>query len=416
MNMKNFETMNMGELIEWKNTVRDEGDMEELLRCYEELYRREPENSIYLDGSVYAAIMSAEWDKAIEYGLLGLERSNNYLNCLDGLSHAYHSKGDREKCCKYGSEALYYRHNEVLKDIELPKLPQITPREGKKIISFSLFGGNNPKYVEPAVLNTELVDKIYPGWICRFYVDDSIPYSVIKRLSDNGAEIYTCDKQLYQIPKTMWRFLPLIDPSVSIAIFRDADSVISPREAAAVQEWLNSGKYFHTLRDNGSQTDLVMAGMWGAVCGVLPNIIELMNDFVNKGNLDKRFADQHFLKLYLWKYIVQSLYATDSVFKFLDSHPFPIAERAENFVGRIETFSTVTIDGKWEDGTKLRWSLYSRIDPFIAESYDEFTLLEKERFICEYETVSKNKKVTLNLPRRYVKHFKYSRLDIKVVE
>lgn len=414
--MKDLKKMNMKQLVEWKNKVRDENQMEESLRCYEELYHREPNNSVYLDGIVYSAIMSANWDKAIQYGTLGLENPKNYLNCLDGLSHAYHAKGEKQKCKEYGSKAIYYRHNQVLKDIELPKLPHIKPRPGKKIISFSLFGGNNPKYIESAVLNTELVGRIYPGWTCRFYIDESIPQNVIKRLSDNGAEIYTCAKGLYHIPKTMWRFLPLADPTVSVAIFRDADSVISPREAAAVNEWLASGKYFHTLRDNGSQTDLVLAGMWGAICGVLPNIIELMNDFVSKGNLDKRFADQHFLKLYLWKYIVQSLYATDSVFDFLDSHPFPIAETAENFVGRIETFSTVTIEGQWEDGTKLKWALYSRIDPFIAESFDKFNLLEEERFICEYITASKDKKITLNLPRRYVKHFKYSRLDVKVIE
>lgn len=413
--MNDLEKMELNQLLDLKEKARINNEYESLLKYYEELHRRLPKNWVFLDGCVYSAVMSSDWDKAIHYGQEGILNEKNYLNSLDGLSHAYHFKGDAENCRKYGSMALYYRHNQVMKDIELPKLPVITPRDGKKIISFSLFGGNNPKYIEPAVLNTELVERIYPGWICRFYIDESIPASVIKRLADNGAEIFMCDKGLHHIPKTMWRFLPLNDPTVSCVIFRDADSVISPREAAAVQEWLDSGKYFHTLRDNGSQTDLVMAGMWGAICGVIPDIIGLMNDFVAKGNLDKRFADQHFLKLYLWKYISQSLYATDSVFDFLDSHPFPISLTAENFVGRIESYSTVSVEGKWADGTKVKWTLYSRIDPYIAESYDDFTLLEKERYICEYISETKNNKLTINLPRRYVKHFKYSRLDIKVL-
>lgn len=414
--MANLAILDTKKLIEIKNQALDEQNGGMLLECYQELFRREPYNSIYLDGIVYAAILAEKWEICIEYALKSLEYPENYLNALDGLSHSYHFLGDRQKCREYGSKALYYRHNQILKDTELPILPQVLPREGKKVISFSLFGGNNPKYIESAVLNAELVGQIYPGWVCRFYVDDSIPVSVIKRLSNHGAEIFTCLEDLHHIPKTMWRFLALADPNVSHVIFRDADSVISPRESAAVQEWLNSGKYFHTLRDHGSQTDLILAGMWGAICGVLPNIIELMNDFVQKGNLDKRFADQHFLAQYLWKYIIQSVYATDSVFDFLDSHPFPISETAENFVGRIETFSTAKIEGKWNIGDKIKWTLYSRISPFIAESYDDFTLLDEERFICEYEVVTTSKTLVLNLPRRYLKHFKYSRLDIKVVD
>lgn len=413
--MTNLTTLNTSTLIALKDNALSEQNGEMLLECYKELFRREPKNFTYLDGIVYAAIFAEKWEICIEYALKALEYPESYLNALDGLSHAYYFLDNRQKSSEYGSEALYYRHNQILKDTELPILTQVVPRQGKKIISFSLFGGNNPKYIESAVLNTELVQDIYPDWTCRFYIDESIPNSVIKRLSDNGAEIFTCHKDLHHIPKTMWRFLPLIDPSVSHVIFRDADSVISPREAAAVKEWLASGKYFHTLRDHGSHTDLVQAGMWGATCGILPNIIDLMDDFVQKGNLDKRFADQHFLARYLWKYIIQSLYATDSVFDFLDSHPFPIAETAENFVGRIETFSTAQIEGNWKVGDRIKWTLYSRIAPFIAESYDEFTLLDEERFICSYEVIATSKTLLLNLPRRYLKHFKYSRLEINVI-
>ena len=43
-------------------------------------------------------------------------------------------------------------------------------------------------------------------------------------------------------PGTMWRFLAINDPEAEYVIFRDADSVVSPREAEAVSEWIESGR------------------------------------------------------------------------------------------------------------------------------------------------------------------------------
>ena len=45
----------------------------------------------------------------------------------------------------------------------------------------SLFG-NNSKYVEPAILNTQVSPMLFPGWVCRFYVDDSVSSEAIQRL------------------------------------------------------------------------------------------------------------------------------------------------------------------------------------------------------------------------------------------
>ena len=44
--------------------------------------------------------------------------------------------------------------------------------------------------------------------------------------------------------------------------FRDADSLISSREAQWVQLWLESPQPFHVFRDWYSHLDLMLAGMW----------------------------------------------------------------------------------------------------------------------------------------------------------
>ncbi len=39
-----------------------------------------------------------------------------------------------------------------------------------------------------------------------------------------------------------WRFFPLLDKQVDIALIRDLDSDINPRELAAVKQFLKSNK------------------------------------------------------------------------------------------------------------------------------------------------------------------------------
>lgn len=48
--------------------------------------------------------------------------------------------------------------------------------------------------------------------------------------------------------------LPLDDPCVERVIFRDVDSLINVREAAAVDAWVSGGEAFHILHDAATHT------------------------------------------------------------------------------------------------------------------------------------------------------------------
>ena len=41
------------------------------------------------------------------------------------------------------------------------------------------------------------------------------------------------------------RFLPLLDPLVSVMVSRDLDSRLTAREKAAVEDWLESGTWLN---------------------------------------------------------------------------------------------------------------------------------------------------------------------------
>ena len=55
---------------------------------------------------------------------------------------------------------------------------------------------------------------------------------------------------MLEVDASLWRFLPLSDPLVDVVLSRDLDSALNEREAAAVEEWLQSGANFHLMRDH----------------------------------------------------------------------------------------------------------------------------------------------------------------------
>ncbi|MDR2212790.1 MAG: tetratricopeptide repeat protein, partial [Pseudomonadales bacterium] len=132
---------------------------------------------------------------------------------------------------------------------------------GQKIIAFSLYGAR-PRYCETAIINCDAAAEFLPGWSCRFYVDASVPASVIRRLSAKGAQIVSVDAATQaSVHPLMWRFLVADDPNVARFAVRDADALIGAREAAAVRAWLESGRWFHVMRDWHTHGELMLAGM-----------------------------------------------------------------------------------------------------------------------------------------------------------
>ncbi len=67
----------------------------------------------------------------------------------------------------------------------------------------------------------------------------------------------------------VWRFIPIDDDSVDIFLSRDLDSPILSREREAVQEWEESDKIFHFMRDHRYHFAPIMGGMWGAKVALL---------------------------------------------------------------------------------------------------------------------------------------------------
>lgn len=130
-----------------------------------------------------------------------------------------------------------------------------------KLISLSVYG--DERYWQGAADN--IAATIYKGYRVRCYVPADAPRRLLDYLV--GADVVTGPDD---VAPMCWRFLAVEDPSIDHVLIRDGDALPTPREAAAVREWLISGKALHIMRDHPHHGVPIPGGLWGYRPGVLP--------------------------------------------------------------------------------------------------------------------------------------------------
>lgn len=199
--------------------------------------------------------------------------------------------------------------------------PSFDPsRPTRNIISFSLWG-DDPTYITGAIVNAQIAPHIYVGWTARFYCDQTVPADALAELQKYGAQVVLLREPEFGKFRPMWRFLASDDPDTDFFVCRDADSRLNVQEFLAVDEWIRSGKRFHVMRDHVYHMELILAGMWGGVSGVLPNMGETLGSATEY--FENRFGDQAFLMDVVWPMIKPELFVHDSVYAFPDGRDFP---------------------------------------------------------------------------------------------
>ncbi|MBY6266395.1 hypothetical protein EI613_31525 (plasmid) [Azospirillum sp. 412522] len=163
-----------------------------------------------------------------------------------------------------------------------------------RLISMSVWG-DQPMYWEGVLENARIAPVIYPGWRLRIYTDTENAFT--REAERLGAEIRVM-RNRGGIHGMFWRFLPAAEPDVEAVIVRDADSRLNLREAAAVAEWLASGRGTHVMRDHPHHLAWPMlGGMWGIRGGTIPDMAERIDRW---GRWDKKLDDMYFLAEVVW--------------------------------------------------------------------------------------------------------------------
>ncbi|CAL4122428.1 unnamed protein product, partial [Meganyctiphanes norvegica] len=179
-------------------------------------------------------------------------------------------------------------------------------------------------------------------------VSDAAASSLLKRLTQQTVQSFS-----RLLIGKMWRFLVMADPLVSDFLVRDVDSVILPREVAAVEEWLyNSTAVLHAMRDHPSHNGLILAGMWGGSRArdgpLLKRLLEKMYKRKPREIWD---YDQQLLHSIVWPEVLDTVLVHDAYYcanpHFRSHHrarAFPTQREGKFYVGWGES-QNYTLDG-----------------------------------------------------------------------
>ena len=199
-----------------------------------------------------------------------------------------------------------------------------------KYISYSLWGGNE-LYNIGIVKNAQQVPEIYSGWQMIVYHDNSVPKETLRVLEDLNVKLVNVDCHTHGM---FWRFFASDLVDCEYSIFRDGDSRLSVREKMAVDEWIESGKTIHVMRDHpahqipyGNNGLGILGGMWGIKGNTIP-----MKESVENFSKNKTMGygiDQTFLKT------IYNVFENDRCTHddFFERKPFPIKRENGRFIG-----------------------------------------------------------------------------------
>jgi hypothetical protein len=198
----------------------------------------------------------------------------------------------------------------------------------KKIISFALWG-DNPKYTTGAIKNANISKEFYPDWISRFYIHKDVDISIINEIKSIQNTEISIVNETPDWKSMFWRFLPVFDNDTECFICRDCDSRLSDREVAAVNEWSNSDKLVHIMRDHPWHRFVMLGGMIGFKKEAFEILINSLRNFnpTNEYGTDYVFFDN-----VLYPQVKGLSLVHD---EFFEKKPFPTKRKNFEFVGEV---------------------------------------------------------------------------------
>jgi hypothetical protein len=250
-----------------------------------------------------------------------LARDANEPMVWDILCSGLYSMGQQAEAAQAGTQALLLKdRNSVAAHAASGASAALAPLSagggsptGKTdVIAFSLWGAS-ARYLWGALDNLLAARQLFAGWQVRISLDATVPAAWQAAFIELGAELDHQSPGQTLRQRLCWRFQVANDPGVRRFLVRDIDSLLNPRDAAAVNAWIASGRRFHVMRDWWTHTDLMLAGMWGGTAGVLPSINQLLAAYRPRA-LETPNVDQWFLRDCIWPLVRNDCLVHDRCF------------------------------------------------------------------------------------------------------
>lgn len=168
--------------------------------------------------------------------------------------------------------------------------------------------------------------EFYPEWEAHFFVNINTPKCyAVELASIQNVKVISITSQMGW-KQSLCRFWPFLNSAIDVFISRDCDSRFSRREVDAVNEWLESDKFCHTMKDHPYHYSYpLLAGMTGFKNPPRFNAAKAFNEYDNH---DYYHHDQDFLAQVVFPYYRDSI-------MFHDQNSFPSPREEGRFVGQV---------------------------------------------------------------------------------
>lgn len=129
----------------------------------------------------------------------------------------------------------------------------------KNLIAYSLYG-QGARYTVGAIKNAIIVSQNFPEYDLRFYVGESVPdwcTSALKLFKNvQVVEMFGPE----DARSMFWRFYALADLEYDYVLVRDCDARLNQREIDMHQEFVESDKSFHIIKDHPTGHNYIISG------------------------------------------------------------------------------------------------------------------------------------------------------------
>lgn len=209
----------------------------------------------------------------------------------------------------------------------------------KKCIGYSFWGDKTSPYFSGIYINLKSAALLYPDWdVCLFTPSGCLTPEEIKNFRNINPRFTPFELDFYPGWTGMfWRMLPIFISSYTHLCVRDLDSLLSKREADAVNEWLESNHCLHIMRDHPAHTAPIMGGMFGVKCDskarkVFRPIKNILLNSLIRADQSYWQVDQLFLGQHVYPRYIDSMTVHDPYFEKVE---FP-SERSQphHYIGR----------------------------------------------------------------------------------
>lgn len=190
-------------------------------------------------------------------------------------------------------------------------------------IAYSLFGYSEQhesslsfkSYLRGLNMNLRIAELIYPGWKVGVVTDletYSSPFQDWFQYHEKSGRLAVTVVPKGELCLMMLRRLQPIFQGYDRVLCRDADSLLSYREAQAVAYWLKGTRMAHAMTDSISHNIPLMGGMIGFISGEFRNRMnaQTFEELIGQSqNIDWRIkgADQTFLNQYVMPRVSDSI-------------------------------------------------------------------------------------------------------------